>query len=63
MQSTPEQQAEILKQIQEAQDAMGRARRKWILNDPVKANEQMERNRQQRLKIEGQPVLSSSYGW
>ncbi len=63
MQSTPQQQAEILKQIQDAQNAIGRARRKWVLTDPVKADDQMERNRQLRLKIEGPPVLSSSYGW
>lgn len=63
MQSTPDPQAELLKQIQEAQDAIGRARRKWALTDPVKADEQMKRNRELRLKIEGPPVLSSSYGW
>jgi hypothetical protein len=60
---SPASQAELLKQIQEAQDQMGRARRKWVLNDPVEADHQMRRNREMRLKIEGPPVLSSSYGW
>jgi len=52
-----------MQQIEEEQRKMGEARRKWVLTDPVKADEQMERNRQLRLKIEGPPVLSSSYGW
>jgi hypothetical protein len=50
-------------QIEEEQRKIGEARRKWTLTDPVKADEQLRRNRELRLKIEGQPVLSSSYGW
>lgn len=61
MQSIP--QRPTLEQIQEEQDKMGRARRKWVLTDPVKTEEQMKRNRELRLKVEGPPVLSSSYGW
>ncbi|HCN76291.1 MAG TPA: hypothetical protein DIT13_03735 [Verrucomicrobiales bacterium] len=61
MQSIP--QRPTLEQIQEEQHKMGRARRKWILTDPVKTEQQMKRNRELRLKIEGPPVLSSSYDW
>ncbi len=52
-----------MQQIEEEQRRIGAARRKWVLTDPVKADSQMLRNREQRLKIEGPPVLSSSYGW
>ena len=52
-----------MQQIEEEQRRIGAARRKWVLTDPVKAEEQMKRNRDLRLKIEGPPVLSSSYGW
>ena len=52
-----------MQQIEEEQRRIGEARRKWVLTDPVKTEEQMKRNRDLRLKIEGPPVLSSSYGW
>jgi hypothetical protein len=52
-----------MQQIEEEQRRIGAARRKWVLTDPVKADSQMLRNREQRLKVEGPPVLSSSYGW
>jgi hypothetical protein len=50
-------------QIEEEQRKIAAAVRKWVLTDPVETEEQMRRNRELRLKIEGQPVLSSSYGW
>ncbi|MCX6853596.1 MAG: hypothetical protein NTV80_01685 [Verrucomicrobia bacterium] len=49
--------------IQQEQEKMKRARKKWVLTDPIKSDEQMKRNRELRLKIEGPPVMSSSYGW
>jgi hypothetical protein len=52
-----------IQQIEEEQRKIGEAIRKWTFTDPVKADEQLSRNRELRLKIEGQPVLSSSYGW
>lgn len=52
-----------MQQIEEEQRRIGEARRKWVLTDPVKTEEQMRRNRDLRLKIEGPPVLSSSHGW
>lgn len=52
-----------MQQIEEEQRRIGEARRKWVLTDPEKADNQMQRNREQRLEIEGPPVLSSSYGW
>jgi hypothetical protein len=52
-----------MQQIEEEQRKIGEARRKWVLTDPVKTEEQMRQNRELRLKIEGPPVLSSSYSW
>ena len=52
-----------MQQIEEEQRRIGEARRKWVLTDPMKADNQMQRNREQRLQIEGPPVLSGSYGW
>ncbi len=52
-----------MQQIEAEQRKIGAARRKWILTDPVKADEQMKRNRELRLSIEGPPVLSSTFGW
>jgi|GEM_PF-5157102 hypothetical protein len=56
-------QRPTMQQIEEEQRKIGEARRKWVLTDPVKTEEQMRQNRELRLKIEGPPVLSSSYSW
>ncbi len=61
MQSTVQQPTPA--QLQAEAEKMRAVRKKWTLTDPVKADKQMEANRKLRLQIEGQPVLSSSYGW
>lgn len=63
MPSTPQRQSPTLQEIQEEQDKIGQARRKWVLTDQVKSDEQMRSNRELRMRIEGPPVSSSSYGW
>ena len=61
--TTPPAPRPTIQQIEEEQRKIAAAVRKWVLTDPVETEEQMRRNRELRLKIEGQPVLSSSYGW
>jgi len=59
----PSAPSQALQQIQREQEKMGHARKKWVLTDPQKADAQMRKNKEHRHQIEGQPVLSSSYGW